>query len=41
MTLTNIIADISSLNDKEKESILDYLTRHFSTSASQQRSFNW
>lgn len=36
MTLTNILADISSLNDKDKESILDYLTRHFSVSASRQ-----
>src|SRR6476620_2502684 len=36
MTLTNIIADISSLNDRDKDYILDYLTRHFSPSSSQQ-----
>lgn len=36
MSLTNIIANISSLNDKDKEYILDYLTRHFSPSSSQQ-----
>ncbi|WP_391205515.1 hypothetical protein [Psychrobacillus sp. L4] len=38
MTLANIIADIFSLNDRDKESILDYLTRHFSASTSQQGS---
>lgn len=36
MTLTNIIANISSLNDKDKEYTSDYLTRHFSPSTSQQ-----
>lgn len=36
MTLTNILADISSLNDKDKKSILNYLTRHFSVSPSTQ-----
>ena len=36
MTLANIIADISSLNDRDKETILDYLTSHFSPSFSQQ-----
>lgn len=36
MTLANIIADIFSLNDRDKESILDYLTRHFSASTLQQ-----
>jgi transposase-like protein len=36
MTLANIIADISSLSDRDKESILTYLTRHFSPSTSQQ-----
>ena len=34
MTLTNILAEIS-YNDRDKESILDYLTRHFSISDSQ------
>ena len=34
MTLTNILADISSLNDKDKKSILNYLTHHFSVSPS-------
>lgn len=50
MSLANIIADISSLNDRDKESIFDFLTRHFSVSASQQgaligelreRKFSW
>jgi len=28
MTLANTIADISSLNDRDKETILDYLNSH-------------
>jgi transposase-like protein len=36
MTVANILADIASLSDKDKEYILDFLTRHFTPSAFQQ-----
>ena len=36
MTVANILADIASLSDGEKETILGFLTRHFTPSASQQ-----
>lgn len=37
MTSANIIADISTLSDRDrKTTILDYLTRHFLPSVSQQ-----
>lgn len=36
MTSANIIADISTLSDRDKKTIIGYLTRHFSPSVSQQ-----
>lgn len=36
MTLATILADISTLNDKDKEYIFEFLNRHFSPNISQQ-----
>ena len=36
MTVATILADISSLSERDKEYILGFLTRHFTPSASQQ-----